>query len=238
MVAGVLVVSGCGHPWFESRWSREESPDADQQPVITNSERQIYHPGTPSWVPLIDECMNAGGGRGECIAALPPEELAKLEAWEAERGRMRRSRMALRRALNAPAESLAFGFFEIDLPPGWLTRVEEPGTGGWSDEIVATHAAGIGTLRMRSLRVPNPVTPEQLRNLTNVDVSVAMPFEPWGEYQGYQYDYLEGDHFLRHWWLARGNTIVMVNYQCPAEYQEVETAHIDEIVRSLRAVAR
>ena len=48
-------------------------------------------------MPLIDNCIIAGGIRGECIEALPPEELAKLEAAEAERGAMRREQMRARR---------------------------------------------------------------------------------------------------------------------------------------------
>lgn len=50
-----------------------------------------HMPGTPSWVPIIDTCMEAGGSRNDCIAALPSEEAAKLEAWE-QRNRRWRSR--------------------------------------------------------------------------------------------------------------------------------------------------
>lgn len=90
-VAGVLaivcllILSGCGHPWFKTRWPWEEKPDPNQRPVITTSDEEIIYPGSLSWVPLINDCMKAGGTRNECIAALPPEELAKLEAWEARR---------------------------------------------------------------------------------------------------------------------------------------------------------
>ena len=96
-----LLVSGC-HPWFETRWPWEKKPDPNV--VITNSAGQIYNPGTPSWVPLIDDCMNAGGTRSECIATLPPEELAKLEAWEAQVGAMRREQMARRQVLSSSTE--------------------------------------------------------------------------------------------------------------------------------------
>ncbi len=83
----MLIVASCAtHPWFKSRFPWEEQPDPNQQPVLTNSAGETYHPGTPSWVPLIDDCIRAGGSRNDCIEALPPEELAKLEAWEAERG--------------------------------------------------------------------------------------------------------------------------------------------------------
>ena len=54
--------------------------------VLTNSRGERYYPGTPSWVPLIDNCMIAGGTRTDCIEALPPEELEKLEASEAKQG--------------------------------------------------------------------------------------------------------------------------------------------------------
>ncbi len=61
--------------------------------VLTNSRGERYYPGTPSYVPLIDNCIIAGGIRGECIKALPPEELRKLEAAEAERGAILREQM-------------------------------------------------------------------------------------------------------------------------------------------------
>lgn len=157
LVASLLVVSGCGHPWSENRWSWQEPPGPDQQPVITNSEGPNYDSGTPTWAPLIDACMNAGGSRGECIAALPPEELARLEAWEAEQGAKRRSQMALRQTLNTSAETRTFGLFRIDLPPGWL---------------------------------------------------------------------------------ARDDVIVLVTYQCPSQFKDVEKEQIDAVVRSLRATAR
>ena len=66
-------------------------------PVLTNSRGERYYPGTPSYVPLIDNCIIAGGIRGECIKALPPEELRKLEAAEAERGAILREQMRARR---------------------------------------------------------------------------------------------------------------------------------------------
>jgi hypothetical protein len=86
--AAVLGSPGCmTHPWFKSRWPWEEPPDPNQQPILTNSAGETYRPGTPSWVPLIDDCMRAGGDRNDCIDALPPEELEKFQEWERARGR-------------------------------------------------------------------------------------------------------------------------------------------------------
>ena len=61
---------------------------AEEQPVLTNSRGERYYPGTPTYVPLIDDCLALGGTRGACIEALPPDELKKLEAEEARRGAM------------------------------------------------------------------------------------------------------------------------------------------------------
>ncbi len=69
---------------------------AEEQPVLTNSRGERYYPGTPTYVPLIDDCLVLGGTRGECIEALPPEELKKLEAAEAERGVILREQMKAR----------------------------------------------------------------------------------------------------------------------------------------------
>ena len=65
---------------------------ADQQPTLTAPDNQ-YIPGTPSWVPLIDACMASGGLRGDCINALPAEELHKLETWEESHQRRELLRM-------------------------------------------------------------------------------------------------------------------------------------------------
>ena len=91
LIPAALILAGC-HPWFESRFPWDEQPDPDQQPILTNSAGERYHPGTPSWVPLVDDCLAAGGNRTDCIDNLPPEELTKFREWEARnrRGRHRR----------------------------------------------------------------------------------------------------------------------------------------------------
>ena len=45
---------------------------AEEQPgMLTNSRGERYHPGTPTYVPLIDNCIIAGGIRGECKFTSP-----------------------------------------------------------------------------------------------------------------------------------------------------------------------
>jgi hypothetical protein len=86
LTAAVLIVASCTtHPWFKSRFPWEDPPDPDQQPILVNSSGERYHPGTPSWVPLVDNCIREGGGRADCIDQLPPDEKAKFHQWEQER---------------------------------------------------------------------------------------------------------------------------------------------------------
>ena len=84
----VLLVSAC-HPWFKSRPPWADKPDPNQTPVLTNSNGERYRPGTPSWVPIVDDCLRAGGNRTVCIESLPPEELRKFREWEARNARGR-----------------------------------------------------------------------------------------------------------------------------------------------------
>jgi hypothetical protein len=89
VVVSALLVA-CGHPWFKSGAGGPE----DQQPEITTESG--YLPGTPPWVPLIDECMARRLTRSECIESLPPEVLEELEASEREVAARRRALMRSR----------------------------------------------------------------------------------------------------------------------------------------------
>ena len=61
-----------------------------------------YLPGTPPWVPLIDACMTAGGGRNDCIEALPPDLHAEFLATERARRDERRALLQRQRTPRIP----------------------------------------------------------------------------------------------------------------------------------------
>ncbi len=69
----------------------------------TSREASGYVPGTRAWVPLIDACMARGGGRIDCIEALPPKIYAEFLAWEQGRAAERRALMKLPRTPWVPA---------------------------------------------------------------------------------------------------------------------------------------
>jgi hypothetical protein len=238
--AAMLLISGGCHPWFESRYPWEENPDRNQTPVITTSDGSRYesgshYPGTPSYVPLIDACLSEGGSRGECIESLPPEELAKLEAEEARRGAMRRRQIQWRQAYDE--NIAAFGFATIDLPAGWLSRVEKPSVNSRPLVIEYFQPGGAGVLKMQILPTPVPVTQAQLRNLTNVDPEIPLAYENRGDFVGYHFEQIENNTYYRHWWLAESSSLILITYQCEPDMSEAERAQVDSIINSLRKQA-
>ncbi len=229
----VLLAAGC-HPWFKSTLPWEEKPDPDQPPVLVNSSGETYLPGTPSWVALIDDCMSYGGTRGECIDALPPEELSKLKAMEGERGAMRRQQMNMGYALNEGGGYQNFGFARIKLPSGWLVDFDQSRNSGQGKVISVRNPDGTDLLQVQSLVAPDTVKQEVLRNMTNVDSSVSLSFESWGDYSGFQYDYTESGLFFRQWWIANDRNLIFITYQSLAPLSDADIEQLAEIVRSLR----
>ena len=230
----VLLAAGC-HPWFKSTLPWEEKPDPDQKPIITNAAGETYYLGTPSYVPLIDDCLSAGGTRSECIAALPPEELAKLQAEEERRGALRRHQIKSRPQLNEQAGLQSFGFVELDLPVGWFYAVGDQSGSIDSAPLTIYQPSGAGRLRMQSLIAPQPMAPQALRNMTNVDVSIELPYGHWGDYAGFEYEYVETDLHYRQWWLSNKNTILFITYSSSPEQKEVDRDQISNLVQSLTA---
>jgi hypothetical protein len=83
--------------------------------VVVSPERAVgqreYKPGTPPWVPAIDDCMNAGGSRGDCIEALPPDLYKALTDWERRTGEQRRGWAEMRRQHPVPPPEALPGIY-------------------------------------------------------------------------------------------------------------------------------
>lgn len=133
------------------------------------------------------------------------------------------------------AETVLFASSQIEIPDDWGHRVE-PALGNDAGTVIRIQGPiAIGTLSIKSIDAPNIVSAEALRNLTNVEASIDLAWESWGEYSGYQFNYIEDDTYFRHWWLARGRTILLISYDCDPALQEIEAEEVDKIVASIRA---
>ena len=69
--------------------------------------------------------------------------------------------------------------------------------------------------------------------MTNVDSSTPLTWQKWGDYSGYQYDYLERGSFYRQWWLANKRTIIFIVYDSDTESKDIEIDEINKIINSI-----
>ena len=69
--------------------------------------------------------------------------------------------------------------------------------------------------------------------MTNVDSSEPLTWQSWGDYSGYQYEYLERGSFYRQWWLVNERTIIFITYNCNPESKDIEIDEINKIVNSI-----
>ena len=131
-------------------------------------------------------------------------------------------------------KEITLGSYNIAIPEEWIHKTEIK-----SDQGVITtiyHPDGIGTLQFMSLSTsPKVVTQEILRNMTNVDSSITLNWQLWGDFSGYQYVYSEnGTNYLQ-WWLANQEEILIFVYSSDS-LDESERKVINEIVTSIAAV--
>jgi hypothetical protein len=140
-------------------------------------------------------------------------------------------------AMGALAESLSVDAFQIEIEDGWVHLIEPaPASDPNRGESIRIHNPnGPGVLDIGSLASHGPVRPEVLRNLTNLPLTIPLTLQRWGDFSGYQHDYVEGTSFLRQWWLANDSVVIFVTYKCAVEMSELETDAIDAMVSSLSA---
>jgi hypothetical protein len=97
------------------------------------------------------------------------------------------------------------------------------------------HPDSPGVLKLSSMKIPSPTTAERLRNLTNVDLSLDLEWQTWGDYSGYQYDYSEKTKYFRQWWLMNEEEILFLVYMSD-DRDGADTVVINGIVASVNLV--
>ena len=133
------------------------------------------------------------------------------------------------------AETLSFPSFRIEVEDGWAHSFERGPQvqHEFGDLISIYHPNGNGILKMQSYNTPDFVSKKILRNMTNVDWSTPLTWQNWGDYSGYQYDYLEKGSFYRQWWLVNERTIIFIVYDSSSELKDIEIDEINKIVNSI-----
>jgi hypothetical protein len=133
------------------------------------------------------------------------------------------------------AETLSFPTFRIQVEDGWVHSIERGAQAHHEvGELISIyHPNGNGILKILSYSAPDLVSEEILRNMTNVASSTPLIWQNWGDYSGYQYDYLERGSFYRQWWLAIERTIIFFVYESNTESKNIEIDEINKIVNSI-----
>jgi hypothetical protein len=133
------------------------------------------------------------------------------------------------------AETLSFPSFRIQVEDGWAHSIDKgpQPPPEWGDQISIYHPDGNGILTILSFNAPDTVSKDILRNMTNVASSTPLIWQNWGDYSGYQYDYLERGSFYRQWWLAIERTIIFFVYESNTESKNIEIDEINKIVNSI-----
>ena len=137
--------------------------------------------------------------------------------------------------MSSNAETLAFPSFRIEVEDGWAHSIERgpQASPEWGDQISIYPPDGNGILKMLSWNAPDMVSKDILRNMTNVELSTPLFLQNWGDYSGYQYDYLERGSFYRQWWLVNERTIIFFVYKSNTESKDIEIDEINKIVNSI-----
>ena len=142
-------------------------------------------------------------------------------------------------ASSAVAQTLSIGSVQVELANGWIHSVKGAAAldARLDDRVTIRNPGGVGDVTIQTLAAPENVSAQALRLLTNVEETEPLTMQVWGDYSGYQHDFVENEVFYRIWWLARDEQLVFVTYQCTAELLGSEIHDVEQIVLSLRAIS-
>lgn len=141
---------------------------------------------------------------------------------------------------SATAALESFQEFSVEIPDGWNHRLDEHRSNnqGFGPTITIARPGGSGELKIVSYHSPVIVDELTLRNFTNVDASVQLDLEEWGDFAGYQYSYRENDSYFRQWWLSNRTTILVLVYESETAASSAEIQVVDAMVASIGDVSR
>ncbi|HIL62628.1 MAG TPA: hypothetical protein EYG42_04170 [Porticoccaceae bacterium] len=142
---------------------------------------------------------------------------------------------------SATAAALSFQEFSVDIPDDWNYGIDElrfANSPGFGATITISRPGDSGELTIVSYQSPVIADESVLRNFTNVDSSVQLDLEEWGDFAGYRYSYRENDAYFLQWWLSNRTTILILVYESETAVTPGEIQIIESMVASIRVVSR
>ena len=121
-------------------------------------------------------------------------------------------------------------WWSIVVPDQWQVDQDE-------DCTSLTDPAGVGALQISAARKDaGAVTAADLDEFAADDwKATGAPKVPWkGYFTGFSIEFVNDRHFWRKWWLAAGNTLVFVTYNCATAKRGSEEQVAVDMVGTLR----
>jgi hypothetical protein len=133
------------------------------------------------------------------------------------------------------SKTISLRSFEMEIPEGWKYE-----TATLPNEQVVTqifHPDKEGVFQIGLIiSLPKAPTQSRMRLLTNVDSSVVLNWQKWGNFSGYHYEHAEQGKFYRQWWLTHHNRVLSVVYSSKTNDESLHSV-VDEMVKSLTITA-
>ncbi|MFP6825016.1 MAG: hypothetical protein VB977_02805 [Pseudohongiellaceae bacterium] len=142
---------------------------------------------------------------------------------------------------SATAAALSFQEFSVDIPDDWNYGIDElrfANSPGFGATTTISRPGDSGELTIVSYQSPVIADESVLRNFTNVDSSVQLDLEEWGDFAGYRYSYRENDAYFLQWWLSNRTTNLILVYESETAVTPGEIQIIESMVASIRVVSR
>jgi len=133
------------------------------------------------------------------------------------------------------AQALDFSVFSIEVAADWTHTVEQVTAISDTEAELITifRPDGDGTLKLLAYGAPDAVDRERLRALTNVDGSITLSWQAWGEFSGYEHSYIDRESFFKQWWLLNEETILWITYESEVDESQTEVEAVDMMVNSI-----
>lgn len=120
--------------------------------------------------------------------------------------------------------------WKVQLPEGWL---------GEHDEECSTiyHPEGVGALQISSYSKSDTVTEADLKNMAqdHIDAGANLAKASAGEFSGFTLAFGSDGEFWQFWYVGKGNTALLLSYNCEEADLGPERDYAKNIVANLRA---
>ena len=120
--------------------------------------------------------------------------------------------------------------WEATYPDGWTSEQSEDSIAFYDAE------AELRTLQVTCICAEEPVTDEDLLGMAEDVITAGKRYSrvEVGTMSGIMFRYYEGDDAWKEWYLASGNCLFFVTYDCPRAAEGNEDEEVAQILESLR----